>query len=167
MRGVLRDGVEDLRVCRVQDRAFNLGPEGPQKLRRLGRELGDGSGISEAGTRGQGNSIQGDSRRGCLLWAEDRHQTGRRARTTLAAEYGTVRLKHELEIRARIHRRRWRKAPARHGASSALRQHRAFLRRVDRALCRGVPALAGSGASWVSTYLGETPGECRGRKGEA
>src|ERR1700722_9651450 len=112
MRGVRRDRVEDVWVCRVQNRAFDVGPEGPQELRRLGRELGDGGRIPKAGTRGQGNSVQGDPWGGCILWTEDRKQLGRCARATWAVEYRTVRLQHELEIRARIHGRRRRKAQA-------------------------------------------------------
>ncbi|HMF63640.1 MAG TPA: threonine--tRNA ligase [Edaphobacter sp.] len=35
-----------------------MGPEGPQELRRFGRELGDGLGLAEEGARSEGDSIQ-------------------------------------------------------------------------------------------------------------
>ena len=74
-------------------------------------------------------------------------------------QLSTVQFDFKLPQRFRpgVHRRRRRKAPARHGASRAVRLHRALLRRADRALRRGVSAVARTGADRPGAHQRKTP----------
>ena len=104
--------------------------------------------LARARAEAQGHSVQDDSRRGRVLRPQDRYQAGGRARAAVAAVDGAVRLQPAGALRAGVRWRRRRAASAGDGAPRAVRFGGALLRRADRALCRGVSAVAGAGAGW-------------------
>ncbi len=91
-------------------------------------------------------------RRSSVLRPQDRHQAGRCPGPFVAALHRAVRLQAAAPLRPGVHRRRRRKAPARHGASRPVRLHRTLLRRADRALRRSLPAMARAGADRPGTH---------------
>ena len=81
----------------------------------------------------------------------------------------TIQLDYQMPaaVRAEVHRRRQRRAPAGRHPPGDLRQLRAVHRAPDRALRRGVPAVAGAGAGRRAADRGParstTPGACETR----
>ena len=90
--------------------------------------------------------VQADSRRSCVLRAQDRHQAGGRHRPPVAALHRAVRLQPARALRAGVRRRGRQAAPAAHGAPRALWLGGALLRRAARALRGSVPGVAVAGA---------------------
>ena len=83
---------------------------------------------------------------GAFYGPEDRPAHDRLDRPLVAARHGAARLLHARALRARLHRRRQRRAPAGDDPPRAAGLVRALHRHPDRALRRRVPALAGAGA---------------------
>ncbi len=94
-----------------------------------------------------GHRVHDDSRRSGVLRPENRHQAGRRHRTTVAALDRAVRLQSARPLRSRIRSRRRHPQAAGHGSPRPLWIHRAILRRTDRALCRSISGMALAGPS--------------------
>ena len=80
-----------------------------------------------------------------LLRPEDRFRRHRRDRPEVAVRHDPARLPAAGELRPEIHRGRQRRAPAGGHPPGDFRQLRAVHRHPDRALRRGVSALAGAG----------------------
>ena len=131
-----------LRLRPVPGRAFDLGSERPQDLRRARRSVGAGRALAGARAQAPQHRVQDHPRRSRVLRPQNRHQAGRRHRPPLAALHRAVRLHPARALRAGVRRRRRQAPPAAHGASRALRLGRALLRRAHRALRRSLPRLA-------------------------
>ena len=130
-----------------------LDPAG--RVPRRGRDLGSRRSGAEArrSTRpAQAYTDQREGRR--VLRAEDRLRHHRRDRPQVAVRDDPARLPDAGAVRPEVHRRRQRRAPAGRHPPGDLRQLRAVHRAADRALRRGVPALAGAGA-------GDRAADCR------
>ncbi len=67
-------------------------PEGPRALCGVGRELGPGDQLAGPCAEEQGHRVQDDSRRGGVLWAQDRCEAGGCAGAAVAIVDGAVRL---------------------------------------------------------------------------
>ena len=96
--------------------------------------------------RTHADSLQAHGGRGGVLRAEDRREADRRHRPSLAAHHRAVRFQSAGAIRPGVRGRRRQPASAADGAPRAVGLGGAILRHSDRALCRGVSAVAGAGA---------------------
>ena len=105
---------EDLRIRRVQRRAFHLGWRRERQVRRHAGSVGARrrSALKNATERLE-TRRQSDAGRSGVLRPEDRREAGRRDRPPVAAFHGAVRLHAAAAVRARVHRR------GRQGASAA------------------------------------------------
>ena len=128
-------------------------PAKAEGLHRRGRALEPGHRLAAARAGAPRDSLPRHSRRGRVLRAEDRHQAGGCAGPHVAALHRAVRLQPARALRAGVQGRGRRAASAGDGASRALRFCRAILRRADRALRRGVSALARAGAGRAGAHL--------------
>ena len=108
----------------------------------------------QAGARGGRPGLHAQRGRRRVLRPEDRLRRHRRDRPQVAVCDDPARLPAAGALRPEVHRRRQRRAPAGGHPPGDLRQLRALHRAADRALRRGVPALAGAGA-------GDRPADCR------
>ena len=93
----------------------------------------------------QGPRVRAQPGRRRVLRPEDRPPHDRLDRPLVAARHGAARLLHAGPVRARVHRRRQRRAPAGDDPPRPHGQLRALHGDPDRALRRRVPALAGAG----------------------
>ena len=126
-----------LRALRVRrDARGALHP--PGEVDRHRRAVGEGRGRPARGARAPGAGLRRQPRRGHLLRAEDRLPHHRRPGPLVAVRHLPARLPDARALRARLHRRRQRRAPARDdppcpaGLDGALRGH------PDRALRRAL-----------------------------
>ena len=163
-------GAEDLRICGVQGRAFDVGPEGSEELRRLPSdwENGESGSLKKVCLTQTRIPFKADSRRG-------ERSTVRRSISSSSTCLGrlwqlsTVQFDFNLPARFELEYK---------GEDGELHQpvmvHRALfgsrgaiLRRADRALCGCVSAVACASAGGTRAHLGEASGVCRDGQGEA
>ena len=100
-----------------------------------------------------------------VLRAEDRLRRHRRDRPEVAVRDDPARLPAAGELRPEIHRRRQRRAPAGRHPPGHFRQLRAVHRHPDRALRRGISALAGADPGDRAADCRPPPGVRRRRSG--
>ena len=134
--------LRDLRHVRLQAAARALDPAG--QARRHRGDVGPGRGAARQGARRQGRRVRAQRRRRRVLRPEDRPPHDRLDRPLVAARHRPARLLHARAVRARLHRRRQRRAPAGDDPPRPDGQLRALHGDPDRALRRRVPALAGA-----------------------
>ena len=101
---------------------------------------------AEARARGGRPALHDQRGRRRVLRAEDRLRRHRRDRPQVAVRDDPARLPDAGALRPEVRRRRQRRAPAGRHPPGDLRQLRAVHRAADRALRRGVSAVAGAGA---------------------
>ena len=109
------------------------------------RDVGSRRGAAEGGARARGDGLYDQRRRRRVLRSEDRLRRDRRDRPQVAVRDDSARLPAAGELRPEVHRRRQHRAPAGRHPPGDFRQLRAVHRDPDRALCRGISALAGAG----------------------
>ena len=100
----------------------------------------------ESALDGARRRVRAQPRRRRVLRPEDRPAHDRLDRALVAARHRPARLRDARALRARLHRRRQRRAPAGDDPPRADGLVRALHRHPDRALRRRVPALAGAAA---------------------
>ena len=135
--------LRDLRHVRLPAAAGALHPAG--EARRHRGDVGPRRGAAREGARRQGPRVRAQRRRRRVLRPEDRPPHDRLDRPLVAARHRAARLLHAGAVRAHLHRRRQRRAPAGDDPSRADGQLRALHGDPDRALRRRVPALARAG----------------------
>ena len=166
MESQIGDEVEH--VLRLVQRVygdFGMKPEmklstRPPEFLGADRAVGPRRGRVEARARRCRGAVHDQRGRRRVLRTKDRLRRRRRDRPQVAVRDDSARLPDPAALRSEVHRRRQRRAPAGRDTSGDLRQLRALHCAADRALCRGLAALAGAGAGRSFTDLGPASGLC-------
>ena len=178
-RALLRDGVADrrgsrapappraARLRRLRPRVQRQAVDAAGRVPRRDRDLGPRRGRAEARARERRPGLHGRRGRRRLLRPEDRLRRHRRDRPEVAVRDRAARLPAAAALRPEVHRRGQRRAPAGGHPPRHLRQLRAVHGAADRALRRGVPAVAGARPGDRAAALGPAPRRRQGRGGHA